>query len=57
MTENFFGLLIILVLIALVLFFYIKNKKEGKDNYEDMNDGSGTVNWQILQLQRFNNLI
>ena len=44
MTENFFGLLIILVLIALVLFFYIKNKKEGKDNYEDMNDGSGTVN-------------
>ena len=44
MKENFFGLLIILVLIALVLFFYIKNKKEGKDNYEDMNDGSGTVN-------------
>tara|TARA_B100001248_G_scaffold257392_1_gene239822 strand:- start:704 stop:838 length:135 start_codon:yes stop_codon:yes gene_type:complete len=44
MTENFFGLLIILVLIALVLFFYIKNKKEGKDNYEDMNDGSGNVN-------------
>ena len=44
MTENFFGLLIIFVLIALVLFFYIKNKKEGKDNYEDMNDGSGTVN-------------
>ena len=44
MTENFFGLLIILVLIVLVLFFYIKNKKEGKDNYEDMNDGSGNVN-------------
>tara|TARA_B000000609_G_C23851026_1_gene177950 strand:+ start:277 stop:411 length:135 start_codon:yes stop_codon:yes gene_type:complete len=44
MTENFFGLLIILALIVLVLFFYIKNKKEGKDNYEDMNDGSGTVN-------------
>ena len=44
MTENFFCLLIILVLIALVLFFYIKNKKEGKDNYEDMNDGSGNVN-------------
>ena len=44
MTENYFGLLIILVLIALVLFFYIKNKKEGKDNYEDMNDGSGNVN-------------
>ena len=44
MTENFFGLLIILVLIALVLFFYIKNKKEGKYNYEDMNDGSGNVN-------------
>ena len=44
MTENFFGLLIILVLIASVLFFYIKNKKEGKDNYEDMNDGSGNVN-------------
>ena len=44
MTENFFGLLIILVLIALVLFFYIKNKKEGKDNYDDMNDGSGNIN-------------
>ena len=44
MTENFFGLLIIFVLIALVLFFYIKNKKEGKDNYEDMNDVSGNVN-------------
>ena len=44
MTENFFGLLIILALIVLVLFFYIKNKKEGKDNYEDMNDGSGNVN-------------
>ena len=44
MTENFFGLLIILALMVLVLFFYIKNKKEGKDNYEDMNDGSGTVN-------------
>tara|TARA_B100000945_G_C20155689_1_gene490680 strand:- start:303 stop:437 length:135 start_codon:yes stop_codon:yes gene_type:complete len=44
MTENFFGILIFIILIALVLFFYNKNKKEGKDNYEDMNDGSGNIN-------------
>tara|TARA_B100000575_G_C23006164_1_gene579706 strand:- start:88 stop:222 length:135 start_codon:yes stop_codon:yes gene_type:complete len=44
MIQDFFGLTIIVILIALVLFFFIKNKKEGKDNYEDMNDGSGNIN-------------
>ncbi len=38
MSENIFGVLIFLFVI--IIFFYFKNKKEGKDNYSNMHDGS-----------------
>jgi len=41
LVENFIGVLIISLLVFLVLYFYLKNKKEGKDDYESLNDGSG----------------
>ena len=43
MTENIVGLFFLVALIVLIIFFYLKNKKEGKDNYSDLNDGSGNL--------------
>ena len=43
MTENIVGLFFLVTLIALIIIFYLKNKKEGKDDYSGMNDGSGNI--------------
>ena len=41
MTENIAGALILIILMGVIIYFFVKNKKEGKDNYSDLNDGSG----------------
>jgi hypothetical protein len=41
MVENIAGASILIILIGILIYFFIKNKKEGKDNYSDLNDGSG----------------
>lgn len=41
MIENIIGGLILSLLLFLIVHFYLKNKKEGKDNYDSLNDGSG----------------
>tara|TARA_B100000927_G_C16412043_1_gene447716 strand:+ start:965 stop:1099 length:135 start_codon:yes stop_codon:yes gene_type:complete len=43
MTENIIGLLLLVALIVLIIIFYLKNTKEGKDDYSGMNDGSGNI--------------
>lgn len=43
MTENIVALLFFIALVALIVLFYLKNKKEGKDDYSEMNDGSGNI--------------
>ena len=43
MTENIVGLFLLVALIVLIIIFYLKNKKEGKDDYSGMNDGSGNI--------------
>ena len=43
MTENIIGLFFLIALIVLIIIFYLKNKKEGKDDYSGMNDGSGNI--------------
>jgi hypothetical protein len=43
MIENISGALILHILIAVIIYFFIKNKKEGKDDYSDLNDGSGNL--------------
>ena len=43
MTENIIGLFLLVALIVLIIIFYLKNKKEGKDDYSGMNDGSGNI--------------
>tara|TARA_B100000963_G_C22326914_1_gene536830 strand:+ start:15 stop:149 length:135 start_codon:yes stop_codon:yes gene_type:complete len=43
MTENIIALLFLIALIVLIIIFYLKNKKEGKDDYSGMNDGSGNI--------------
>ena len=43
MTENIVGLFFLVALIVLIIIFYLKNKKEGKDDYSGMSDGSGNI--------------
>ena len=43
MRENIVGLFFVVALIVLIIIFYLKNKKEGKDDYSGMNDGSGNI--------------
>ncbi len=43
MTENIVALLFFIALVDLIVVFYLKNKKEGKDDYSGMNDGSGNI--------------
>lgn len=43
MTENIVSLFFLIALIILIIIFYLKNKKEGKDDYSGMNDGSGNI--------------
>ena len=44
MIDNLIGGLILSFLVFLIVHFYLKNKKEGKDNYDGLNDGSGGQN-------------
>ena len=41
MIDNLIGGLILSFLVFLIVHFYLKNKKEDKDNYDGLNDGSG----------------
>ena len=41
MIDNLTGGLILSFLVFLLVYFYLKNKKEGKDDYNWLNDGSG----------------
>ena len=43
MTENIAGALILIILVGVIIYFFVKNKKEGKDNYSDLNYGSGNL--------------
>ena len=43
MTENIIGLFLLVALVVLIIIFYLKNSKEGKDDYSGMNDGSGNI--------------
>ena len=43
MRENIVGLFFLVTMIVLIIIFYLKNKKEGKDDYSGMNDGSGNI--------------
>tara|TARA_B100000900_G_scaffold395947_1_gene394805 strand:+ start:1419 stop:1556 length:138 start_codon:yes stop_codon:yes gene_type:complete len=43
MTENIAGALILIILMGVIIYFFVKNKKEGKDNYSDLSDGSGNL--------------
>ena len=43
MRENIVDLFFLVALIVLIIIFYLKNKKEGKDDYSGMNDGSGNI--------------
>jgi len=38
--EDLIAIIIFTILIGLVIYFYKKNKKEGKDDYSGFNDGS-----------------
>ena len=40
MIDNLTGGLILSFLVFLLVYFYLKNKKEGKDDYNGLNDGS-----------------
>ena len=48
MTENIAGALILIILMGVIIYFFVKNKKEGKDNYSDLNDGSGNLPGKIM---------
>jgi Na+/H+-dicarboxylate symporter len=39
--EDLIAIIVFSILMGLIIYFYIKNKKEGKDDYSGFNDGSG----------------
>ena len=43
LNENIFGLIILFIIIGLIGYFYSKNKKENKDDYNGISDGSGNI--------------
>ena len=43
MNVNIFGLIILFIIVGLIGYFYLKNKKENKDDYNGINDGSGNM--------------
>ena len=53
MIDNLIGGLILSFLVFLIVHFYLKNKKEGKDNYDGLNDGSGGQQWVQGQERNF----
>ena len=43
MIGDLFGVLIIALIIYFIIHLYLKNKREGKDDYTDFNDGTGNI--------------
>ena len=43
MIGDLFGVLIIVLIIYFIIHLYLKNKREGKGDYSDFNDGSGNI--------------
>ena len=43
MNKKIFGLIILFIIIGLIGYFYSKNKKENKDDYNGISDGSGNI--------------
>ena len=43
MIEDLFGVLIIALIIYFIIHLYLKNKREGKDDYTDFSGGAGNV--------------
>ena len=43
MIEDLFGVLTIVLIIYFIIHLYLKNKREGKDDYTDFNGESGNI--------------
>ena len=43
MIEDLFGVLIIALIVYFIIHLYLKNKREGKDDYTDFNGVSGNI--------------
>jgi len=43
MIGDLFGVLIIALIIYFIVRLYLKNKREGNDDYTDFNGGSGNI--------------
>ena len=43
MIGDLFGVLIIVFIIYVIIHLYLKNKREGKDDYTNFKDGSGNI--------------
>jgi len=41
--EDLIAIIIFTTLIGFIIYFFIKNKNEGKDDYSGFNDGSGNI--------------
>ena len=51
MIGDLFGVLIIALIIYFIIHLYLKNKREGKDDYTNFNDGSGNIMYWFLHYQ------
>ena len=43
MIEDLFGVLTIVLIIYFIIHLYLKNKREGKDDYTDFNGETGNI--------------
>ena len=43
MIGDLFGVLIIALIVYFIVRLYLKNKREGKDDYTDVNGGAGNI--------------
>ena len=43
MIGDLFGVLIIALIVYFIARLYLKNKREGKDDYTDFNGGAGNI--------------
>ena len=43
MIGDLFGVLIIVLIVYFIVRLYLKNKREGKDDYTDFNGGAGNI--------------
>ena len=51
MIGDLFGVLIIVFIIYVIIHLYLKNKREGKDDYTNFKDGSGNIMYWFLHYQ------